>query len=117
MGNTININVLIITYDFHPNSTVASFRSLSWLKYFKEFGIEPIILTHSKNFKKQESNFSKESIYEDNCGKVVYIHLENSFIDKHENSKNLFIVILRKLFSFFQFSFSLVFDLINIIPF
>jgi glycosyltransferase involved in cell wall biosynthesis len=115
MGNTININVLIITYDFHPNSTVASFRSLSWLKYFKEFGIEPIILTHSKNFKKQESNFSKESIYEDNCGKVVYIHLENSFIDKHENSKNLFIVILRKLFSFFSilFQFSIRFNQYN----
>jgi hypothetical protein len=52
---------LVITYDFHPNSTVASFRSLSWLKYFKEFGVEPIILTHSKNFNKQDSNFSKDS--------------------------------------------------------
>ena len=81
MEKRIIVNVLVITYDFHPNSTVASFRSLSWLKYFKEFGVEPIILTHSKNFNKQDSNFSKDSIYEDNCGKVVYTHLKNSFID------------------------------------
>jgi glycosyltransferase involved in cell wall biosynthesis len=108
MKNNTNIKILVITYDFHPNSTVASFRSLSWSKYFKEFGIEPIILTHSKNFKKEDSNFSIDSIYEDDCCRVVYTHLENNFIDKHENSQNAFYVFLRKLYSFlsilFQFN-------------
>jgi hypothetical protein len=105
MKNNADIKILVITYDFHPNSTVASFRSLSWLKYFKEFGIEPIILTHSKNFKKEDPNYLKDSMHIDKCGQVFYTHLENSFIDKHENSNNPFFVLIRKLYSFFSILF------------
>lgn len=115
MKNNTNIKILVITYDFHPNSTVASFRSLSWLKYFKEFGIEPIILTHSKNFKKEDPNYLKDSIHQDKCGQVFYTHLQNSFIDKHENSNKLFFVFLRKLYSFFSilFQFNIRFNQYN----
>ena len=108
MKNYTNIKILVITYDFHPISTVASFRSLSWLKYFKEFGIEPIVLTHSKNFKKVDPNYLKDSMHVDKCGQVFYTHLENSFIDRHENSNNPFFVLIRKLYSFFSILFLFV---------
>ena len=37
--------VLIIAYDFPPYVSVGGLRPYSWYKYFKEFGIEPIVIT------------------------------------------------------------------------
>lgn len=36
---------LILAYDFPPFNSIGGQRPYAWLKYFKEFGIEPIIVT------------------------------------------------------------------------
>lgn len=37
--------VLILAYDFPPYNSIGGQRPYSWLKYFKEFGLEPVIVT------------------------------------------------------------------------
>ena len=37
--------VLILAYDFPPHNTIGGQRPYSWYLYFKELGIEPIIVT------------------------------------------------------------------------
>jgi glycosyltransferase involved in cell wall biosynthesis len=39
------IRVLILAYDFPPYVSVGGLRPHSWFKYFKEFDIEPIVIT------------------------------------------------------------------------
>lgn len=51
--------VLILAYDFPPYISVGGLRPYNWYKYFKEFGIDPIIVT---------KQWDKESL-----GEVGYI--------------------------------------------
>ena len=37
--------VLILAYDFPPYVSVGGLRPYSWYKYFKEFGLYPIVVT------------------------------------------------------------------------
>ena len=37
--------VLILAYDFPPYVSVGGLRPYSWYKYFKEFGLYPVIVT------------------------------------------------------------------------
>src|SRR5690554_1711893 len=37
--------VLILAYDFPPYVSVGGLRPYNWLKYLKEFGVEPIVVT------------------------------------------------------------------------
>ena len=37
--------VLILAYDFPPYVSVGGLRPYSWLKYFPEFGVQPIVVT------------------------------------------------------------------------
>ena len=39
------INVLFIAIEFAPVSTTGNFRSLKFVKYFRDFGINPIVIT------------------------------------------------------------------------
>lgn len=39
------MKVLILAYDFPPYVSVGGLRPYGWFKYFKEFGIEPIVIT------------------------------------------------------------------------
>lgn len=39
------IKVLILAYDFPPYVSVGGLRPLSWYKYFREFGIDPVVIT------------------------------------------------------------------------
>jgi hypothetical protein len=39
------IRVLILAYDFPPYVSVGGLRPHSWFKYFKEFDVEPIVIT------------------------------------------------------------------------
>lgn len=39
------IKVLILAYDFPPYVSVGGQRPYSWYKYFKNFGVEPIVIT------------------------------------------------------------------------
>lgn len=39
------MRVLILAYDFPPNSSIGGQRPYSWFKYFKGFGIHPVVVT------------------------------------------------------------------------
>ena len=39
------IKILILAYDFPPYVSVGGLRPHSWYKYFKKFGVEPIVVT------------------------------------------------------------------------
>jgi len=39
------IKVLILGYDFPPYVSVGGLRPFSWYKYFREFGVDPVIIT------------------------------------------------------------------------
>lgn len=39
------MRVLILAYDFPPNGSIGGQRPYSWFKYFKEFGIHPVVVT------------------------------------------------------------------------
>ncbi len=39
------IKVLILAYDFPPYVSVGGQRPYSWYKYFKNFGVEPVVIT------------------------------------------------------------------------
>nr|MBP7389342.1 hypothetical protein [Chitinophagales bacterium] len=43
------VNVLILAYDFPPYVSVGGLRPHSWLKYFNEFGVYPIVVTRQWN--------------------------------------------------------------------
>ncbi len=39
------MRILILAYDFPPNGSIGGQRPYSWFKYFKEFGIHPVVVT------------------------------------------------------------------------
>jgi hypothetical protein len=39
------IKVLILAYDFPPYVSVGGLRPFSWYKYFREFGVDPVVIT------------------------------------------------------------------------
>lgn len=39
------LKVLILAYDFPPYVSVGGLRPYSWYKYFREFGIDPVVIT------------------------------------------------------------------------
>jgi glycosyltransferase involved in cell wall biosynthesis len=39
------MRVLILAYDFPPNSSIGGQRPYSWFKYFKDFGVKPVVVT------------------------------------------------------------------------
>lgn len=39
------MRLLILAYDFPPNGSIGGQRPYSWFKYFKEFGIHPVVVT------------------------------------------------------------------------
>ncbi|MBN4051516.1 hypothetical protein JYU16_01755 [bacterium AH-315-M05] len=54
--------VLIIAYDFPPYNSIGAQRPYSWFKYFKEYGIYPIILTrHWEENIKNPTDYIKPS--------------------------------------------------------
>lgn len=63
--------VIILTYDFPPYISVGGLRPFSWFKYFKEFGIIPIVVTRQwmKSFGNKSDyiapSLSEEIIFEE----------------------------------------------------
>ena len=53
--------VLILAYDFPPYNSIGAQRPYSWLKYFNEFGFEPIIVTRHWDKIKTEEDYYKAS--------------------------------------------------------
>lgn len=91
--------ILILAYDFPPYISVGGLRPYAWLKYFKEFGFEPVVLT--RQWDNQYGDYrdyiapsqSKKEIREENeFGTVIrapfHPNLSNRLLLKNGNSKN-----------------------------
>lgn len=69
--------VLILAYDFPPYVSVGGLRPYSWLKYFPEFGIEPIVITrqwsntHGSELDYIASGFSQQDVIEKVGGGLI----------------------------------------------
>mgnify|MGYP001445437583 FL=1 len=53
--------VLILAYDFPPYNSIGAQRPYSWLKYFNEFGFQPIIVTRHWDEIRDEEDYYKAS--------------------------------------------------------
>jgi len=114
------MRVLIICNDFPPLNSIGSRRPYSWYRWFKEFGVEPIVITKqwTEKIEKQENifknpiekKFQKEETEFGTIFRVpIKIILPEKILLKNGESK---LIILRKaltfiykLFSFFSFFF------------
>ena len=101
--------VLILAYDFPPYNSVGGLRPYSWLKHFRSFGFDPIIVTrqwkktNNNQFNYLSSSNDDKIIYETlNYGLVIKTpyksNLGNRIYLKY-GDKNFF--LLRKLISFY----------------
>jgi hypothetical protein len=99
--------VLILAYDFPPYNSVGGLRPYSWFKYFKSFGVEPIVITRQweKTTDSQldyiTSSKEKKIIYENlDYGRILRTpytsNLANRIYLKHGENKFSF---LRKIIS------------------
>ena len=53
------INILFIAYEFPPLNSGGVHRSLAFVKYFKQFGISPIVITLAqKSFQNVFENYT-----------------------------------------------------------
>jgi hypothetical protein len=95
--------ILILCYDFPPNSNVASFRPYSWYRYFKENNLYPIVLTSDKNLigLTQEQIFHLQSELNE-FGCTIYVPQKKQLVDILLGRKQTKItILLRKVVSFF----------------
>lgn len=53
--------VLILAYDFPPYVSVGGLRPYNWFKYFKQYGIEPIVVTRQWEEKSTSNDYVKPS--------------------------------------------------------
>lgn len=90
--------LLILAYDFPPYVSVGSLRPYNWLKYLKEYGVEPIVVTRqwSNTYKNGldyvAQGYSDQTITEVNeHGTVLYVPytptLSNRLLSKHGSDK------------------------------
>jgi glycosyltransferase involved in cell wall biosynthesis len=100
---------LILAYDFPPFNSIGAQRPYSWFKYFKEFGIEPILITR---------HWDREITGPDDCnlpslnteviseeskfGKVIRAPFFPSLRDRLISKTNLPTVLFRKGLSVWQ---------------
>jgi hypothetical protein len=111
--------VLILAYDFPPCVSVGGLRPKSWFDYFKEFDIEPIIITrqwsnkHKNDLDYIEASDSKiVEIEESEFGKIIRTpyqpNLSNRLLLKYgANRFRLIRKLITAYFEFFQFVFNI----------
>lgn len=79
--------VLFIAYEFPPLKVGGIYRPLGFLKYLKEFGYEPIIITLSKEAKKKYNpNNFEENLGQEILNEHVIVEIDSNL--KHSNKKN-----------------------------
>lgn len=103
--------VLILAYDFPPYVSVGALRPHNWFKYFKEFGIYPIVVTRQWNNLQgtsidyiSESKSDKVIIEETEFGKIIQApfkpHLGNKILLRF--GENNFVLIRKLITAFFE---------------
>ena len=97
--------VLILAYDFPPYNSIGAQRPYSWLKYFNEFGFQPIIVTrHWDEIRDEEDYYkaSKKQFFEETefeGSRVIRAPFKPNFRDKLILKKGRMFILLRKLLS------------------
>lgn len=105
--------VLILAYDFPPYVSVGGLRPYNWYKHFKEFGVEPIVITrqwgntYGNSLDYIAEGNSKETITE--TGELGIIlrtpyrpNLSNRLLLKY--SENRFKIVRKAITGFYEFS-------------
>ncbi len=91
--------ILILAYDFPPYISVGGLRPYAWLKHFKKFGFEPVIVTrqwdnHYGDYRDYiaPSHSKKEIIEENEFGTIIrapfHPNISNRLLLKHGDSRN-----------------------------
>jgi glycosyltransferase involved in cell wall biosynthesis len=109
--------VLILAYDFPPYNSIGAQRPYSWLLYFKEFGLEPIVVTR---------HWDRPISGPDDCnlpslarsvttkitehGTIIRAPFEPSFRDRLIPRSGIHVTILRKVLSVWQLLFEHYFE-------
>lgn len=100
--------VLILAYDYPPYPSIAGQRPASWYRYFKEFGIEPVVVTrhwdvefknHIDCFRESKNQTVTTTI--DEKGTIIRVPYRQNVRDKMltQLGERRF-VLVRKVFSF-----------------
>ena len=90
------INILFIAYEFPPLNSGGVHRSLAFVKYFKQFGISPIVITLAqKSFQNVFENYTiDEQLGKDVLSGIDVIEIASKNINSlHKNRINNFVDI------------------------
>lgn len=90
--------LLILAYDFPPYVSVGGLRPYAWYRYFKEFGVDPIVITrqwkdkHGNALDYIEAGISKDTIIEEtDYGTIIrapyFPSLSNRILLKYGENK------------------------------
>lgn len=100
--------VLILAYDFGPLNSIGAQRPLGWFKYFKEFGLHPVVVTRHWDAINEPNDLVRPSLNqqvvkeETELGTIVRVpyqpNLRDRILLKHGMHKR---VLIRKLLSLF----------------
>ncbi len=100
---------LILAYDFPPYNSIGAHRPYAWLKYFREFGLDPVVITrhwdieitgpNDCNLPSKNTRVTEET---NDFGKVIRAPFYPSLRDKLISRSDLPSVLFRKILSVWQ---------------
>lgn len=100
---------LILAYDFPPFNSIGAQRPYAWLKYFREFGLDPIVVTRhwdreitgpdDCNLPSVHTNVTEES---NEYGKIIRAPFFPSLRDRLISRTDLPTILVRKVLSVWQ---------------
>ena len=100
---------LILAYDFPPLNSIGAQRPYSWFKYFKEFGIEPVVVTrHWDRAFNNPKDFYEPSIAQTSSseetkeGLVLRTPFHPNLRDRLINKEDILSTVLRKVLTLAQ---------------
>lgn len=97
--------VLILCNDFPPINSIGADRPYSWYKYFKEFDLEPIVITKNWISDGNDGNpkvDDKLTIEKDEFGQIIRVSNCNTFSTIFHRFFGNRLVVIRKLITLFE---------------
>jgi glycosyltransferase involved in cell wall biosynthesis len=103
------LRILILAFDFPPYNSIGGQRPFSWLKYFHEFELEPIVVTrhwdrpiNHPDDCNLPSISDKVTVEIEENGTVIRAPFKPNLRDRLINSTNPITVVIRKILTVFQ---------------